>query len=272
MQIKTTKKLLLHSDQASHKSADGASLSWGLPSTILNQNAIARFCSLHSCEFAHTFFNIPYSKTIVVFDVLYTIVPGNYNVSNFIAYVKAIGFPLLIVIDKTNLRFTFSTVNGTNFTLSGTMMPMLGFSTPSASSMNAKLTSTFPVNFAGISRLDIFSSSLKTINYSSRVGIVSALATIGLGSSQCGDMVQFVDSTNTELIMTNVSLGEIDLLICDETGTLVDFQGQPFSCVVHIMEIIEVVPRAQDFEQFQKTFVSPGKEKNPLNNSINNVK
>ena len=86
------------------------------------------------------------------------------------------------------------------------------------------LNAPYPLNLLGIKKLNILSSELSTINYSSNKGTVSLLGSIPVDQPSFG-LVIYENKTNTKYKLNNFEISKIDIQIEDETHNPVNFNN-----------------------------------------------
>jgi hypothetical protein len=86
------------------------------------------------------------------------------------------------------------------------------------------LNAPYPLNLLGIKKLNILSSELSTINYSSNKGTVSLLGSIPVDEPSFG-LVIYENKTNTKYKLNNFEISKIDIQIEDETHNPVNFNN-----------------------------------------------
>jgi hypothetical protein len=105
-------------------------------------------------------------------------------------------------------------------------------------STNKTYTSPYVANLAGPSRLDIY-SNLHTLGFSSTLGNAAVLATIGV-TAKPGDLVQYTDPSNTKMMIPNKTINTFELVMRDENGDELDWNGANLSFVVHLYETHQI--------------------------------
>jgi hypothetical protein len=157
---------------------------------------------------------------------------GNYNANSLIT-------ALLTLINDANFTITISKITGkltfqhnktfniyTDNTYS--IGQILGFElnqTYTSTGQNPfTLNTPYPLNLLGIKKLNILSSELSTINYSSNKGTVSLLGSIPVDQPSFG-LVIYENKTNTKYKLNNFEISKIDIQIEDETHNPVNFNN-----------------------------------------------
>jgi hypothetical protein len=193
---------------------------------------------LLQAEIPVSFYTINYSNSFFKFKLdtapIQTLqVPlGNYNANTLITALKTLinDVNFTITISKITGKLTFQHNKTFNIYTDNTYSigQILGFE------LNQTYTSTgpnpftlnapYPLNLLGIKKLNILSSELSTINYSSNKGTVSLLGSIPVDQPSFG-LVIYENKTNTKYKLNNFEISKIDIQIEDETHNPVNFNN-----------------------------------------------
>ena len=117
--------------------------------------------------------------------------------------------------------------NTTNFTINigSTCYKLMGFSASTLyTSTSNSLTFPFGADFSGIKRISIKSSILSSKNYDTLTGYNNTIATIATNAS-AGGIIYFLNQSNFNVILSNLSIDYIDIQITDEYNNLINFNG-----------------------------------------------
>ena len=192
---------------------------------------------LHA-EIPVSFYTINYSNSFFKFKLdtapIQTLqVPlGNYNANTLITALKTLinDANFTITISKITGKLTFQHNKTFNIYTDNTYSigQILGFELnqtytspgPNPFTLNAP----YPLNLLGIKKLNILSSELSTINYSSNKGTVSLLGSIPVDQPSFG-LVIYENKTNTKYKLNNFEISKIDIQIEDETHNPVNFNN-----------------------------------------------
>jgi hypothetical protein len=223
--------------------------------------------TLLSAQIPYSFYVVNYTNNTIVFkaveDANYTtatIPVGNYTGNSLITVLKALfANPLSITV-----TITLSPINGTititrdvsDFQISATStcLEILGFEKNTTYTSTASvLTSPYPLNLLGIKVLEVRSSTLNMLNYSSlNGGITTLLGTIPVSAVPFG-MIDYVDKGNSKITFSNGSLDELDIEILDgETGQYINFNNQDWTMtiLITITRLMQSIMPAGGIKQF----------------------
>lgn len=208
-----------------------------------------RQITLLSAQIPYSFYVINYTNNTLVFKIAtnptFTTVfipVGNYNGNTLCAALKslflsALGLTVTCSLSSINgiITITSSTVD---FSISSTStcLAILGFnSNTTYTSTSNVLTALYPLNLLGIKILQVRSSTLNMLNYSSvEGGITTLLATIPVSAVPFG-MIDYVDKGDSKITFTNATLDELELEILDgESGQFINFNNQDWTMTILI--------------------------------------
>lgn len=216
---------------------------------------IHRQITLQSAQIPYSFYVINYTNNIFKYQLgsgtifTSTIPVGNYTGNSLITALKAAltanGITLTISLSSINglLTFSHSTTNFTFYDVANSILSTLGFaSNTNYTSASLTLTCPYPLNLLGIKVLQVRSSILNMLNYSSvSGGITTLLGTIPVNSTPFG-MIEYTDKGQNKVSFSNTSLDEIDVEILDgETGNFINFNNQDWTMTfcIYLTRLIE---------------------------------
>jgi hypothetical protein len=192
-----------------------------------------------------------------------TIPNGNYNGNSFITVLKSLMNGVIpasvsnIVLSSSTgeLTFTFATSRTLIFpsTRQGSSDPnfsnLIFGAVANTSYVGASITLPFPLNLLGINRLAIRSSKLLISSFNSfQMNKGVNLSTIPIDQPPWG-LVNYSNQTDLNKAVLEVKyIDIIDIQICDENNSLVDFNNTNWTMTL-VLEIIRKVP-----ERFTSTF------------------
>lgn len=219
---------------------------------------IHRQITLQSAQIPYSFYVINYTNNQFKYQLgsgtIYTdtIPVGNYTANSLItalnASLLANSITLTITFSSINgtLTFTHSTSNFTFYDVTYSILPTLGFaSNTNYTSASLTLTGLYPLNLLGIKVLQVRSSILNMLNYSSvSGGITTLLGTIPVSSIPFG-MIEYTDKGQNKVTFSNTTLDEIDFEILDgESGNFINFNNQDWTMTfcIYLTRLIEPPP------------------------------
>ena len=241
-----------------------------------DNDIIHRQIQLLSAQIPYSFYVINYTNKLFRANLgsgitTYTIPVGNYTANSLISTMNTI-------INQPNFLITISTITGkltfshTNtFTIYNNFKysigNVLGFDANSSYTCNPSpntLTTPYPLNLLGIKVLQVRSGNLSMNNVSSvGGGHTTLLSSIPVSAVPFG-MIDYKDSGNNVLTITNTTLDDIDLDIIDgETGEYINFNNQDW-CITLALHIHRYQPLAKVEPNTNKTsggFVEPNTNK-----------
>lgn len=207
---------------------------------------------LHA-EIPVSFYTINYSNSFFKFKLdtnpiqTLQIPVGNYNANTLITALKTlindVNFSITISKITGKLTFqhnkTFNIYTDNNYSIG----QILGFElnqTYTATGPNPFiLNAPYPLNLLGIKKLNILSSELSTINYSSNKGTVSLLGSIPVDQPSFG-LVIYENKTNTKYKLNNFEISKIDIQIEDETNNPINFNNINWSLLFGLIITIDL--------------------------------
>lgn len=219
--------------------------------------------TLQSAQIPYSFYVINYTNNQFKYQLgvstifTSTIPPGNYNANSLITALKAAltanGITLTISLSSINgkLTFTHASSNFTFLDLTYSILPTLGFlENTNITSTAFTLTASFPLNLLGIKVLQVRSSILNTLNYSSiHGGITTLIQSIPVSAVPFG-MIDYTDTGNNKITFTNGSLDELDIEILDgENGEFINFNNQDWTMTlcIYLTRLIEPPARIPNY-------------------------
>lgn len=241
-----------------------------------------RQITLVSAQFPYSFYVVNYTNNTLVFKLssspsytTVTIPTGNYNGNSLCStlvtlFQSALGLTVTISLSSINGCITItSTTNDFMISAQSTCLAILGFvNSTTYTSSSFILTSPYPLNLLGIKLLQVRSSTLNMLNYSSLSnGITTLLGTIPVSAVPFG-MIDYKDSGNNKVTFTNNTLDELDIEVLDgETGQFINFNNQDWTMtfMITLTRLIDA-PIKNDFNIF-KTIIPNDENKPQTENS-----
>jgi hypothetical protein len=191
---------------------------------------------------------------------------GNYNVNTFIStWISTFGNNWTLTFSKITNKITFSNslgpiVFGNNISASNTLFSLIGFdSTKSYSSsvITGQLVSSYAINFLGLSKINIKSTTFPFKNFDSLTATAtSTLCSIPVSSNASG-LINYNNLTDYKSIFKEYEFNSIDISITDDKNNYIDFNNIDWSMTLQIditNEIVENLDNLQDiyFNQHQE--------------------
>ena len=217
-----------------------------------NRTTIEMRVSLVNCQIPYSFYNINENNNqFNISGVVYNFPYGNYNVNTFIStWATVVGNNnWTITYNSMTNKLTFAYTNSFYFSDGGfSMFPVLGFATGITYYSTGTLTSAFPCNFSGLSRILISSPSfgINNINQNDEA-FTKVLACIPINTSPSG-IINYVNITNFKNIFKNHELSNIDILITDDNNNLINFNNQNWTLTLQLDFVNEVINDIKDLK------------------------
>jgi hypothetical protein len=216
---------------------------------------IHRQITLQSAQIPYSFYVINYTNNQFKYrlgsgTIFTTSIPvGNYTGNSLITALKAAlesnSITLTITLSSINglLTFSHATTNFTFYNVTYSILQTLGFAeNTNYTSASLTLTCPFPLNLLGIKVLQVRSTVLSMLNYSSvSGGITTLLGTIPVNATPFG-MIEYTDKGQNKVTFSNTTLDEIDIEILDgETGNFINFNNQDWTMTfcIYLTRLIE---------------------------------
>jgi hypothetical protein len=229
----------------------------------IDKNSIEMKLSLVNAQIPVSWFLINDSNNRITISVLndhtfmtYYFPNGNYNVYTFISkWIETFGSQWTITYDKLQNKLHFSNplgqiTFGNNVKESNTLLPIIGFiPTQSYTSSANHLTSFYSINFSGLTKLNIKSSTFTFKNMDSFTsGATSTFCSIPVSANASG-IIHYNNLTDYKSIFKNYDLNSIDISITDEKNNYIDFNNVDWSMTLQIditNEIVENIDNLHD--------------------------
>ena len=214
------------------------------PLTFDNHTMTKKF-SIVNAQFPVSYYLINSSNNQIVISIqgatgiIYTFPVGNYNVNQFIAqWYITVGSAWTLTYSSITNKITFAYPYSFTFSFYNikSLMSVLGFNIPTQmySSSNGKITSPYAVNFGGILKLDVKTSSFNLTNMDSyQKGRTNTIASIPVNSAQNG-YVMYNNFTNYNSMFRNTAISDLNIMIQDEFNNFIDFNNIDWSITVQI--------------------------------------
>jgi hypothetical protein len=234
-----------------------------------DSDIIHRQIQLLNAQIPYSFYVINYTNQFFRANLgsgitTYTIPVGNYTANSLITTINTVisQSSFVITFSNTTGKLTFSHTTNTftiynNFQYSiGNVLGFADNSTYTSTGTPNTLIAPYPLNLLGIKVLQVRSANLSMNNVSSvGGGFTTLLSSIPVSAVPFG-MIDYKDTGNNLLTITNTTLDDIDLDIIDgESGEYVNFNNQDW-CITLALHIHRTT--------FDKSGAKPlGNQQNP---------
>jgi hypothetical protein len=168
------------------------------------------------------------NQHLVIDDVSYTLLQGNYNANTFInAMLQLLPVGFGISLNNVTNQFTFTYTSEFTINASTTMYQVLGLvkNTEYTSSGNL-LTLPYTCNFSGLNRFNILASNLSTRNIDSRTKSPSSIiATIPVNNAQ-NSVILYELKQSFEMMIKQAIIDHLVIEIKDDANNYLDLNNQ----------------------------------------------
>ena len=187
--------------------------------------------SVHSAQIPISYYIVNYTNNTLVYkyhdDPITTIVfdTGNYNANTFITQFTSKIAHITPVLSKLNGKFIYTAPSSFTFYHTGsTCFKFLGLDA-NTDYTGTNITSPYPVQFQGITRLKIVSNELNTYSMDSNTGNFSnTLATLSVNSSAYGILL-YDNTSQYKPILRNRDNNIFDIGILDDNDNFINFNN-----------------------------------------------
>jgi hypothetical protein len=204
--------------------------------TFQERNVVEVYLSVNHAEIPNSFYLV--NSTNNRFDVngtTYFIPPANYNAINFLNTIQAgilSAFSITGTYDITQNKYTFT--SGVAFTIdsSSTCQKFLGLEKQTYA--GTSITSTYPLNFLPISRINFHSAALGVSNYNSADNSFDMFLSCQ-NSSTSGSLILYNNYNALRYDITGLKhISTIDIRVTDDQGNFIDFQNADWSITIRL--------------------------------------
>ena len=222
----------------------------------IEKSAIETRVSVSKAQIPYTWYQINETNNqIVINGTLYYFPLGNYNVNNFISTWCSLFTNMTVTFSNITNKLTFSSNN--NFTFSDnnnfSLLPTIGFMKNKlySSALN-NLTSPFVVNFLGLTRINIKSSSFNFRNLDSyEKGRSTTICAIPVNCNT-GGLIQYANFTNSKSIFKNHEISSVNFDITDDQCNLINFNNIDWAVTIQVEITCEVIQDLDNLEDVYK--------------------
>jgi len=181
---------------------------------------------------------------------------GNYNVYSFInAWYSVVGNNSIwnLTFNSTTNKLLFHNYQNTEYyftDLGNSIFPIIGFSNGNTYSSNVTgdILSNNVINFAGLTKLNIKTSTFTTRNIDSKnKGHTRALASVPVNSSANG-IIYYYNNNDYKSIFRNYELSSIGIEILDDFKNYVEFNNIDWTITLQIDVVMEIVNNLETME------------------------
>ena len=209
------------------------------PITV-DRKAVEKRISVVNAQFPVTWYLINATNNAIIINGTYYYIPyGNYNVTNFIqTCISTFGSNFNVSYNAITNKFTFTnSVSDFTFTDNpiNSIFKILGFQTGNSyTSNNKSLTAPYSVDFGGLLKLEIKSSTFTLQNCNSfNKGRSRTICSVPVNANQNG-VIMYNNFTQYKSIMKNSIITDINIDITDEFKNFIDFNNHDWSMTIQI--------------------------------------
>jgi hypothetical protein len=185
---------------------------------------------------------------------------GNYNATTFIAsFQTLLGASWAVAFNTSTNKFTFG-YSGGSFTFSdgqNSIFSIIGFASGSQyTSSGNNLLAPFPVNFGGITKINIMSSTFNLANADSKTkGQVQTICSVPVSTIQ-GGYIFYNNITNFKSIFRNHEFSSLNINIQDDFKNDIDFNNIDWTITLQIDVVKEVIQSIDNLDDVYRNLTS----------------
>jgi len=224
----------------------------------ISKDAIRMTCSVLHFQSPNSLYNINENNSILTVTIsgtttIYYIDYGNYNANTLkdkLILLLPSAFTITFNTTTNKFKFVHST---SNFTISGTIGPILGFETP-VSSSSLILTMPYTCNFNGIQNLNIHMTNITTKNIDSyNKSISNIIQTIPIQPSS--NSISYIKNADFNFIVNQDIIDDIQIDIKDDLNNYLNFNNQHWNLTLYfsIIRDIDRFANANNFHSILQT-------------------
>lgn len=229
----------------------------------VEKNAIETRLSVVDAQIPYSWYlinnhNNKFYLTINDVQTLITFPIGNYNVNTFInQWYISVGNNTIwnITFNSITNKFTFTNLQSQSFSFSdlglesNSIFPIIGFLKSSINSSNSSiLTSTYFVNFFGITKVNLKTSTFNLKNIDSKnKGKSRTISSIPVNTISNG-IIYYMNTTQYKSSFRNNELSSITIEFQDDFKNYIDFNNCDWTVTLQIDVICEVVDNLDTLE------------------------
>ena len=217
------------------------------------KNSIRLTCSVLHFQSPNSLYNINETNSILITTInsiqtIYYIDYGNYNANTLkdkLILLLPSAFTITFNTTTNKFKFVHST---SNFTISGTIGPILGFETSTVSSSLA-LTMPYTCNFNGIQNLNIHMTNITTKNvdsYNKSIGNIIQSIPVQPGSNT----ISYIKNADFNFIVNQDIIDDVQIDIKDDLNNYLNFNNQHWNLTLYF-SIIRDIDRFAYANNFQ---------------------
>ena len=183
---------------------------------------------LHA-EVPNSFYVINYTNnTIVINNITYTLIRGNYNVNTFITALLTL-LPVGFNITYSSITNKFTMTNTTNFTINCSnpnckINKVIGLPTTDLTSTSLTLSFPYNVNFLPIARINFKSDFIKFNNYNQNDNSSNIFLSLQNNAPQQG-MINYNNTNNVKFLVEEKYITSFLISVVDDFGNLINFNN-----------------------------------------------
>ena len=221
----------------------------------VNKNDVQKRVSVVNAQFPYSWYLInSTNNSITINGTTYIFPEGNYTVNTFIStWTTVVGTGWTITYNNINKKLTFAFTS--DFTFSDNKLyKIIGFLSSSYSSTNKILTAPFCVNFSGINKINIKTSTFALNNVDSyNKGKTRTLCSVPVNANQ-NNIIFYNNYTQYNSVFKNQFIDDINIEIQDEFKNYIDFNNCDFSITLQIDILSEHVSNIDDMHDLYESF------------------
>jgi hypothetical protein len=224
----------------------------------LTKNAIRMTCSVLHFQSPNSLYNINETNSILSTTLngtttFYYVDYGNYNANTLKDKLKIL-LPSAFTITLDTITNKYKFVHSTyNFTMGGTIGPILGFNKTVSSSSNT-LVMPYTCNFNGLQNLNIHMTNIVTKNvdsFNKSIGNIIQTIPIDPGANS----ISYIKNQDFNIIINQEIIDDIQIDIKDDLNNYLNFNNQHWNLTLYF-SIIRDIDRFAHNNNFQSILYS----------------
>ena len=227
----------------------------------LDRSSIEMRVSVVNAQIPVSFYQInSTNNTIYIDNTPYVFPDGNYNVNTFInTWYTVVEDIWTVTFNSINNTFSFSYPADFIFSdsIENSLFSVIGFNIGKTytSDINNNLNGIYPVNFLGLNRINIKSSTFNFRNLDTyEKGRTTTISSIPVNASSNG-LINYINITNYKSIFKNHEISSLNIDITDDNSNFIDFHNINWTMTLQIDIVNEVVNNLDDLNDIYENAI-----------------
>ena len=209
----------------------------------ISKDAIRMTCSVLHFQSPNSLYNINENNSLLSITInstktVYYIDYGNYN-ANTLKDKLILLLPSAFTITFNTITNKYNFVHSTNnFTIGGTIGPVLGFETSTSSSL-LNLTMPYTCNFNGIQNINIHMTNIVTRNIDSYNKSVSNIIQ-SIPVEPASNTISYIKNADFNFIINQQIIDDIEIDLKDDLNNYLNFNNQHWNLTLYFSIIRDI--------------------------------